>query len=117
MINASYTPVFKDERFSMPNLDATSQTLKLTINFKWLLMISYADYQENQTDSPFLIQLPIHQTPYSYTYPPPKKNPLPPPPPRYFYYAYLSIKPIQTPYIHNVTCVGEPLILWLFIWF
>lgn len=71
MINASYTPVFKDERFSMPNLDATSQTLKLTINFKWLLMISYADYQENQTDSPFLIQLPIHQTPYPYTYPPP----------------------------------------------
>lgn len=48
----------------MPTLDATSQTLKLAINFKWLLMISNADYQKNQTDSPFLIQLPIYQTPY-----------------------------------------------------
>lgn len=104
MINASYTPVFKDERFSMPNLDATSQTLKLTINFKWLLMISYADYQENQTDSPFLIQLPIHQTPYPYTYPPPKKNPFPPP-------SLFLLRLL----VDKVTCVGEPLILWLFI--
>lgn len=58
---------FKDERLSMPTLDATSQTLKLAINFKWLLMISNADYQKNQTDSPFLIQLPIYQTPYHLT--------------------------------------------------
>lgn len=51
--------------------------------------------------------LPLNITQHHHppTLPPPKKIPTP----RYIYYAYLSIKFIQTPYIHNVIHVFKSL--------